>query len=161
MVYLFRENNLFSVNKSENRRGYVYEIFAVLSAKTFLKLHFFLMDKFMLNCSINDQDVLHLFICNTDSSRIRTDISSNIVIDGMIYHPNLANEEISVIVRLIQNHWCYIQTIALHDELIPYNEILASRSLLNQYMNLVKLSLNACNDKEQKLRFLNISLIYS
>lgn len=111
------------------------------------------MDKFILNCSISDQDGLHLATCDTDSSRIRNDIGSNIVIDGVIYQPSLVNEEIGVIVRLIQNHWCYIQTIALHDELIPYNEIVSSRNLLNQYMNLLKLSLNACGDKEQKLRF--------
>lgn len=113
------------------------------------------MDKFIFTCSVRDQDILHLTY-NTDSFQIKKDIGSNIVIDGIIYQPSLVHEEIDVIVRLIQNHWCYIQTIALYDEIIPYNEILSLRNLLNEYMNLVKLSLNACNQKEQKLRFVYI-----
>lgn len=106
----------------------------------------------MFTCSTDYQNILCRFIQNIDSIHIEKQLEANVVIDEILYQAGLLCDEIVNIVRLIKSHWCNIQMIALNDDLIPYDEIIDSRNLLSEYMDLIKMSLNACHDKDQKIR---------
>lgn len=110
-------------------------------------------EKFIFTCSTNDQDVLCRFLSNIQRSESEKVLNASVVIDRITYQPSLISEEIDVIIRLIQTQWCNIQTIALYDDVIPYNEILSSREVLSDYMNLIKTSLHETNYTEQRKRY--------
>lgn len=109
-------------------------------------------ENLMYTCSTNEEDIFCKFKCDIDKSEIDKIINRSVIINGITYHPSLLSEEIDVIIRLIQSEWSNIQSIALYNDVVPYNEIVVSRELLNKYMNLIKISLHACNDIEQRIR---------
>lgn len=111
-----------------------------------------LNEKFMFTCSTDYQNILCRFLQNIDSIHIKKQLEANVVINEILYQAELLCDEIVDIVRLIKSHWCSIQIIALNDDLIPYDEIIDSRNVIFEYMDLIKISLNACNDEDQKIR---------
>lgn len=111
------------------------------------------MTEFIFSCFTSDQGVFSRFLETIDICK-KENFDTNFTIGGLKYHPSYVSEEINLITRLMQSHWCNIQTIALYDELIPYNEVISSREQLSEYMRLIKVAMNVCNDEEQKTRYL-------
>lgn len=109
-------------------------------------------DKYIFSCSQQDDKVFHKLVQTINVSENKENLDANILIHDIYYHPSLLSEEIYIISRHIQSNWFHIQSIALNDEIIPYEEIIVLRETINQYMNLIRLSLIICDNTNHNER---------
>lgn len=104
------------------------------------------MYEFLFNCKSFDDNILtdYQTLFDKKSQGAQKDVN-NIFIGKRIYGKDIALEEVNIIVRLLQTEWISIQSIALYNCVIPYDEMLYSRKIINTAFALTKESLKYCD----------------